>query len=258
MDNYRANGKTVTPDDTVQNIFIVMFASMHGTSFIALQSLFSLLSTPNALTEIREEIETTVQRYAMTSYTFKDGLQVPAGTVVSFPNLRYNTDPSSTLLSEADTFDGKRWFSLTVSSALQSTTRFFSQLENGHNGLLSARPASKRSHLPPTAADLRTVSRQGDGSAGFRRRVDLRTVSPWPRGVTFRRARVMPTVRLPTTFDAALLVVVPAVAAVVFIVFVIAGFCFCGYRLSPRASISTKAAIRFSLPAWVFSALRRK
>lgn len=34
-----------------------MFASMHGTSFIALQSLFSLLGTPGALTEIREEIE---------------------------------------------------------------------------------------------------------------------------------------------------------------------------------------------------------
>ncbi|KAI0431654.1 cytochrome P450 [Xylaria sp. FL1042] len=146
MDNYRANGKTVTPDETVQNIFIVMFASMHGTSFIALQSLFSLLGTPNALTEVREEIErvsqnelkgspvwtrhalgelklmdsfmketlrmkpfqeATVQRYAMTPYTFKDGLQVPAGTVISFPNLRYNTDSST--MSEASTFDGKRW-----------------------------------------------------------------------------------------------------------------------------------------------------
>lgn len=56
MDSYRANGKTVTPDETVQNIFIVMFASMHGTSFIALQSLFSLLGTSGTLTEIREEI----------------------------------------------------------------------------------------------------------------------------------------------------------------------------------------------------------
>ncbi|KAI1114346.1 cytochrome P450 [Nemania sp. NC0429] len=146
MDNYRANGKTVTPDEAVQNIFIVMFASMHGTSFIALQSLFSLLGTPNALAEVREEVErvsqnelkgspvwtchalgelklmdsfmketlrmkpfqkATVQRYAMTTYTFKDGLQVPAGTVISFPNLRYNTDSST--MSEASTFDGKRW-----------------------------------------------------------------------------------------------------------------------------------------------------
>ncbi|KAI7774072.1 hypothetical protein LA080_009309 [Diaporthe eres] len=139
MDSYRAGGKTVTPDETVQNIFIVMFASMHGTSFVALQSLFSLLGTPGALAEIREEVnrvskqelgdspvwtrhalgelrmldsfmkETlpTVQRYAMTGYTFKDGLHVPAGTVVSFPNLRYNLDPD--LVPEADTFDGKRW-----------------------------------------------------------------------------------------------------------------------------------------------------
>ncbi|KAL2277511.1 hypothetical protein FJTKL_15427 [Diaporthe vaccinii] len=146
MDSYRAGGKTVTPDETVQNIFIVMFASMHGTSFVALQSLFSLLGTPGALAEIREEVnrvskqelgdspvwtrhalgelrmldsfmketlrmkpfqEATVQRYAMTGYTFKDGLHVPAGTVVSFPNLRYNLDPD--LVPEADTFDGKRW-----------------------------------------------------------------------------------------------------------------------------------------------------
>lgn len=57
MENYRANGKTITPDETVQNIFIVMFASMHGTSFIALQSLFSLLGTTGAVAEVREEIE---------------------------------------------------------------------------------------------------------------------------------------------------------------------------------------------------------
>ncbi|KAI1772403.1 cytochrome P450 [Hypoxylon cercidicola] len=148
MDSYRANGKSITPSETVQNIFIVMFASMHGTSFIALQSLFSLLGTPGALAEIREEIErvaekelkdspvwtrhalgelrtmdsfmketlrmkpfqeATVQRFALTPYTFKDGLHVPAGTVVSFPNLRYNIDPQRPLSPGAGTFDGKRW-----------------------------------------------------------------------------------------------------------------------------------------------------
>ncbi|KAI1424626.1 cytochrome P450 [Xylaria sp. FL1777] len=147
MDNYRANGKTVTPIETVQNIFIVMFASMHGTSFIALQSLFSLIGTPDALVEVRKEIERvsmeelqesswtrhalgelrlmdsfmketlrlkpfqegTVQRYTMTPYTFKDGLYVPARTVVSFPNLRYNMDTMSPAGPDADAFDGKRW-----------------------------------------------------------------------------------------------------------------------------------------------------
>ncbi|KAJ0121941.1 hypothetical protein J7T55_002451 [Diaporthe amygdali] len=104
MDSYRAGGKAVTSDEVVQNIFIVMFASMHGTSFVALQALFSLLGTSGALTEIP-----TVQRYAVTAYTFKDGLHVPAGTVVSFPNLRHNLDPAGALVTEAGTFDGKRW-----------------------------------------------------------------------------------------------------------------------------------------------------
>jgi hypothetical protein len=45
----------------------------------------------------------------MTPYTFKDGLHVPTGTVVSFPNLRYNSDPASASVSGADIFDGKRW-----------------------------------------------------------------------------------------------------------------------------------------------------
>lgn len=43
----------------------------------------------------------------MTPYTFKDGLHVPVGTVVSFPNLRYNTDTAR--VPAAGTFDGKRW-----------------------------------------------------------------------------------------------------------------------------------------------------
>ena len=45
----------------------------------------------------------------MTAYTFKDGLQVPAGTVISFPNLRYNLDPTGAVGPEAGSFDGKRW-----------------------------------------------------------------------------------------------------------------------------------------------------
>ncbi|KAI4862257.1 cytochrome P450 [Hypoxylon rubiginosum] len=132
MDSYRANGKSITPDESVQNIFIVMFASMHGTSFVALQSLFSLFGTPGALAEIREEVERVAKDKLRDSpetlwmkpfqeaqprsnaspcprIHSKDGLHVPAGTVVSFPNLRYNTDPTRPLTPEAGTFDGKRW-----------------------------------------------------------------------------------------------------------------------------------------------------
>ena len=56
MDSYRADGKNFKAEEIVHNVFIVMFASMHGTSFIALQYLFSLIGTPGALAEIREEI----------------------------------------------------------------------------------------------------------------------------------------------------------------------------------------------------------
>ncbi|KAI0450722.1 hypothetical protein F5B21DRAFT_489777 [Xylaria acuta] len=44
-----------------------------------------------------------VQHFAMAPYTFKDGLHVPADTVVSFPNLRHNTDTSSPLVPDAST-----------------------------------------------------------------------------------------------------------------------------------------------------------
>ncbi|KKY39019.1 hypothetical protein UCDDA912_g00926 [Diaporthe ampelina] len=37
MDSYRADGKNFKAEEIVHNVFIVMFESMHGTSFIALQ-----------------------------------------------------------------------------------------------------------------------------------------------------------------------------------------------------------------------------
>lgn len=74
MDSYHAGGKVLTPDKCVQNILSVMFASMHGTSFVPL---------------VREpEHRCLLTQYsrcptvAMTAYTFKDGLRIPAGTVV--------------------------------------------------------------------------------------------------------------------------------------------------------------------------------
>lgn len=46
----------------------------------------------------------------MTPYTFKDGLHVPDGTIISFPNLSYNLDPSRpTTGALHSVFDGKRW-----------------------------------------------------------------------------------------------------------------------------------------------------
>lgn len=52
----------------------------------------------------------TVQRVSMAPYIFKDGLSVPENTVISFPNLRFNLDPSRDGPgANAAIFHGKRW-----------------------------------------------------------------------------------------------------------------------------------------------------
>lgn len=56
MDEHRAKGRQVTPDELVQNIFITMVASMHGTSSVGYSVLLNLLEQPAALTEIKDEI----------------------------------------------------------------------------------------------------------------------------------------------------------------------------------------------------------
>lgn len=47
----------MTPDEIVQNIFITMVASMHGTSMFCCSVLLDLLEHPDALAEIRDEID---------------------------------------------------------------------------------------------------------------------------------------------------------------------------------------------------------
>lgn len=148
MDEHRARGREVTPDELVQNIFITMVASMHGTSTIAYSVLLDLLDRPDALEEIRNEIdrvrkdelggapvwtrhglgelrlldsfmrethrmhpftEVTMQRTVLVPYTFKDGLTVPPGLSVNFTSLQHSMD-EDLHGPNADTFDPKRWF----------------------------------------------------------------------------------------------------------------------------------------------------
>lgn len=46
----------------------------------------------------------------MCPYTFKDGLHIPASTIISFPNSRHNLDPKRAILApDPSLFDGKRW-----------------------------------------------------------------------------------------------------------------------------------------------------
>lgn len=147
MDEHRAKGKEVTPDELVQNIFITMVASMHGTSSIGYSVLLDLLAHPDALADIKEEIsrvkrdelqgsqvwtrhslgelrlldsfmrethrmhpftEATMQRTVVVPYTFKDGLTLPAGISVNFTSLLHSLDRDAHG-ADADIFDPKRW-----------------------------------------------------------------------------------------------------------------------------------------------------
>ncbi|KAL1855260.1 hypothetical protein Daus18300_011166 [Diaporthe australafricana] len=147
MDEHRARGRDVTPDQLVQDIFITMVASMHGTSSIAYSVLLDLLAHPETLADIKEEIdlvirnelhgeqvwsrhtlgelrlldsfmrethrmhaftEATMQRTVVQPHTFKDGLSLPAGISVNFTSLQHSMD-QEIYGADADTFDPRRW-----------------------------------------------------------------------------------------------------------------------------------------------------
>lgn len=147
MDEHRARGKEVTPDELVQNIFITMVASMHGTSSIAYSVLLDLLAHPDACADIKDEIdrvkrdelhggqawsrhalgelrlldsfmrethrmhpftEATMQRSIVVPYTFKDGLTLAAGLSVNFTSLQHSMD-QDLYGSDVENFEPKRW-----------------------------------------------------------------------------------------------------------------------------------------------------
>lgn len=147
MDEHRARGKEVSPDELVQNIFITMVASMHGTSSIAYSVLLDLLAHSDACADIKDEIdrarrdelhgeqvwsrhalgelrlldsfmrethrmhpftEATMQRSIVVPYTFKDGLTLPAGLSVNFTSLQHSMD-QDLYGSNVETFEPQRW-----------------------------------------------------------------------------------------------------------------------------------------------------
>ncbi|KAI1158423.1 cytochrome P450 [Nemania serpens] len=141
-DTHTARGKVLTPDQLAQDLFVMMTASIHSTSGAGLCILFDMLAHPDALSEIQEEIArvqaanptwtrkalgelcvldsfmresarfhaltqyTAVHRVPTAPWTFKDGLTIPAGTTLQFPNYHYNFDPS--VHEDPQVFDAKR------------------------------------------------------------------------------------------------------------------------------------------------------
>lgn len=63
IDEHAAKGRTLSPDELVQSVFVVMVASIHSTAQIGLSILYDLLDHPSSLAEIRAEIaQVTSQR----------------------------------------------------------------------------------------------------------------------------------------------------------------------------------------------------
>lgn len=55
-DAHTARGKTLTPDQLSQDLFVIMTASIHSTSGAGLAMLFDMLEHPEVLEDIRQEI----------------------------------------------------------------------------------------------------------------------------------------------------------------------------------------------------------
>lgn len=56
LDAHTAHGKTLTPDQLAQDLFVIMTASIHSTSGAGLAMLFDMLEHPDALSDITDEI----------------------------------------------------------------------------------------------------------------------------------------------------------------------------------------------------------
>ncbi|KAI1127403.1 cytochrome P450 [Nemania abortiva] len=138
---YEKSGIKLTPDQLAYDELLLTVASIHSSSATALATLMDLIAHPESLAEIRDEIarvnakhgtwtrnalgdlrildsfmkesmrlhsvaQLTMQRYAASPVTFKDGLCIPAGTQISCANHQVNLDPD--LHPQAEQFDPKR------------------------------------------------------------------------------------------------------------------------------------------------------
>lgn len=57
LDAHTTHGKDLTPDQLARDLFVIMTASIHSTSGAGLAVLFDMLDHPDALSDIRREIQ---------------------------------------------------------------------------------------------------------------------------------------------------------------------------------------------------------
>ncbi|KAI4598812.1 hypothetical protein KJ359_002705 [Pestalotiopsis sp. 9143b] len=145
LDAYTAHGKTLSATQLARDLFSIMDSSIHSTVTSAISILLDLLEHPDSVDEIRAEIQrvketlsgepwsraalgelrildsfmsesarvhglndyAAVKRVPTTTWTFKDGLEIPAGTTFAFPSFQHNLDPS--VNPDPGVFDAKRY-----------------------------------------------------------------------------------------------------------------------------------------------------
>ncbi|KAK4868279.1 hypothetical protein LT330_007001 [Penicillium expansum] len=142
LEEYRGLGKDLTAEKLAQDELFLTIASTHSSSATLLSTLYDLMDSPESLNDIREEISqmqllnptvnrqalnglhvldsflkesqrihslslVTMQRSAVSGFTFRDGLHLPANTRIAFPNQHLNWD--NDVNENAKKFDAKRW-----------------------------------------------------------------------------------------------------------------------------------------------------
>jgi cytochrome P450 len=71
LDAHTAHGKTLTPDQLAQDLFVIMTASIHSTSGACLAVLFDMLEHPDTLSDITQEILNVQRKLAEGVWTRK-------------------------------------------------------------------------------------------------------------------------------------------------------------------------------------------
>jgi cytochrome P450 len=151
-----AKGVERSVEGVARRLLSVNFASIHTTSLTLAQVLYRLLTSPEYIEPLREEVDAviteegwtksgidkmhridsflretqrlgglsllSVTRLALRPFTFSNGVTVPAGTLVSFPASATHTDER--IYPNADEFDGFRFAKLRGSKEDTVTSRY--------------------------------------------------------------------------------------------------------------------------------------
>ncbi|KAI0490971.1 cytochrome P450 [Xylaria cf. heliscus] len=143
LDRYDSLGKELTPELLAQDLLFVTVAAIQTSAAVGCSILFDMMDQSESLSRIRSEIsevketcrgkwdrhslaklrfldsfmkeskrvntftQVTVERMAVVPYRFDDGLHIPAGTQLSFPNQQLNLDAD--IYPDAKTFQADRF-----------------------------------------------------------------------------------------------------------------------------------------------------